>query len=70
MLRLNWRGVAFSDLLDRHTSASDRESFERVIFSKMIDWRRDAKRGKISPKDQAAMNEKLATYTRQIKNKL
>jgi hypothetical protein len=62
----NWRGVRFDQLLDQHATAMDREPIERVIFSKMIDFGRDAKRGKISPAERARMTSRIEAYRRSL----
>jgi hypothetical protein len=68
----NWRGVVFDELLDSHGHATlqDRNQLEDAIFSKLINFNRDARRGLISEAEQARMKAKIAEYTVRIKNQV
>lgn len=48
------------------TKPEDRENFERVVFAKLIDYRRDVKRGKISEAERSRMDAKISSYTNLI----
>jgi hypothetical protein len=58
-------GVLFDSLLRRHATASaaaERAILEPTIFSKVVDYRRDVKRGKVTAEDKAITDSLLAQY--------
>jgi len=60
-LRKRQRAPGFNDLLHRHSAASpaDRAIIEPAIFSKVVDYRRDVKRGQAA---DAVTDELLRNY--------
>ena len=62
-----WRATIFDTLLERHQAASEAERviLQPIIFSKSVDYRRDVKRGKISP--DATIDGLLAKYKERVK---
>jgi hypothetical protein len=63
---MSWRGVPFDQLLDQHATAMDREPIEKVIFSKIVDFGRDSRRGKIAPDEQARIAARMEAYRRSL----
>jgi hypothetical protein len=57
-------GVLFDSLLRRHVTASaaERSLIETAVFPKIVDYRRDVKRGKVSAEDKAITDSLLAQY--------
>jgi hypothetical protein len=64
MRRLIWPGGRFEELLLLHDGApsTERAILEQVIYSKAINYRRDVKRNRINPDDQARINVLLTAY--------
>jgi hypothetical protein len=52
--------------MDRHAATGDK-TLEATIFSRIIDHKRDVKRGKISEEDAAPINQKIAQYTQRLR---
>jgi hypothetical protein len=62
--KLSFPGGRFRYLCQLHSLASpaERTILESIIFSKVVDYRRDVKRGKISPENKAITDSLLAQY--------
>jgi hypothetical protein len=65
--KISLRGL-FSDLIDEHRLASPtvRRMLEPVIFSKTVDWRKDARRGQVPEEERLAMEQRIRDYTRRL----
>jgi hypothetical protein len=69
--RKSWRATIFGNLLHKHATASpaERAIIEPLIFSRLVDYRRDVKRGIAA---DAATDELLSNYkptTEHVKRK-
>jgi hypothetical protein len=62
--RTTFRETGFNDLLRKHANAApaERALIEPILFSRLVDFRRDVKRGRITAKDKGVTDALLAKY--------